>query len=291
MELDRAAILERYPDQESCLRRIEHIRWGTKPRCPHCSSFAVRRKHEGSRVGRWNCHTCQSSFNALSGTLLSHSTVPLQKWFLAIEVMLHATEDVSSVRLGREIGVSQPTALYLMRRLRNGTAGESGLVQAIVQSDGGEVETEIRRLFGTSLPPEPYWQTSDYIDIITTGWNDDERYRAIVSELPRRFHASSRSRQAQALVDRPGLTGTNWDALLAAVVEHLATTHNHPIPDWCDEPGRFLEIPWHPDCPTHGWAFMDAWRRSPAAFIRHGALPDPSDLDSRGGERHYGPVL
>ncbi len=100
---------------------------------------------------------------------------------------------------------------------------------------------------------------------------------------PRRFHSVSRELQAAALLEPPSLSGTRWDSLLAAVVEHLAWLHGHPIPAWVNEPERFLEMPWV--IPRNRTMASDAVLYAPAAFIRHGALPDPLDLDARGGER------
>ena len=103
-----------------------------------------------------------------------------------------------------------------------------------------------------------------------------------MQQLPRRFHALRREDQAAALVTAPPLTGTPWDALLAAVVEHIARLHDHPVPAWVDEPARFLDPPWM--ISSNAAIAADALLYSPAAFIRHGALPDPLDLDSaRGG--------
>ena len=45
------------------------------------------------------------------------------------------------------------------------------------------------------LPPEPYWRVAQYADTIDNAWDDDERYRMLISDLPRRFHHSSRDRQ------------------------------------------------------------------------------------------------
>ena len=140
------------------------------------------------------------------------------------------------------------------------------------------------------LPAEALWRVGDYCRTIETARNDDERYRMIIHDLPRRFHASSRDGQVHALAEAPPLTGTNWDALLAAVAEHIAIIHDHPIPDWCDEPERFLDIPWLP-ARIGGMDMASSWVDSPGAFLRHGALPDPADLDERGGERDYGSLL
>lgn len=140
------------------------------------------------------------------------------------------------------------------------------------------------------MPPEPYWRVGDYCHTIDNARNDDERYRMIVRDLPRRFHSASRDRQAYALAEAPRLTGTKWDALLAATAEHIAILHDHPIPPWCDEAARFLDIPWVPSA-LPGVNRPCYWIDSPGAFLRHGALPDPWDLDARGGERDYGSLI
>ena len=117
---------------------------------------------------------------------------------------------------------------------------------------------------------------------IETAWNDDERYRMIVRDLPRRFHSSSRDRQTYALGAAPRLTGTKWDVLLAAVAEHIAIIHNHRFPTGATKPERFLDIPWLP-AKLGGLDMARSWIDSPGAFIRHGVLPDPLDLNARGG--------
>lgn len=127
------------------------------------------------------------------------------------------------------------------------------------------------------------FELEGYSDIIRGDWQDSDRYRLLIHQLPRRFHNASRERQAAALLAPPTLTGTRWDALLAAVVEHLAWLHDHPIPAWINEPERFLQTPWV--IPRNAVTAADAVLYAPGAFIRHGALPDPLDLDARGGEK------
>ena len=29
-------VMERFPDQESCIEHLERIRWRSNPHCPHC---------------------------------------------------------------------------------------------------------------------------------------------------------------------------------------------------------------------------------------------------------------
>ena len=124
----------------------------------------------------------------------------------------------------------------------------------------------------------------DYSKAIRAGWEETDLYRAIVHEVPRLFHSLDRQQRHEALLERPALTGTRWDALLAATVEHVAELHGLAAPAWTTERERFLDVPWvvsrNPLIRMQSIAF------APPAFIRHGALPDPRDLDARGGEWH-----
>ena len=125
---------------------------------------------------------------------------------------------------------------------------------------------------------------TEYTDAINAGWPDDDIGRAIIHDLPRRFHALPPEAQKRVLSAAPPLTNTRWDALLAATAEHIARLHGHPLPDWVDESPRFLDPPWVLSEVRR--IRTDSILYAPAAFIRHGALPDPKDLDARGGEQH-----
>lgn len=133
---------------------------------------------------------------------------------------------------------------------------------------------------GNELPP---LVLADFLRGIDEGWSEEDIARWIVCQLPRSFHARSAEEQREALRARVPLTGTKWDALVAGMVEHVAWLHGHERPGWVDERERFLDITWVlPDTP---WARLCSVMFSPAAFLRHGAIPDPRDLDARGGER------
>ena len=111
-------VFHRFPTQETCIEHLEDIRWGDDPCCPHCGSLHVARKADGERVGRWNCHDCHRSFNVLSGTIFCKTRVPLQKWFLAICLMVNAKKSLSSPQLARDLDLTQQTALYMQQRIR-----------------------------------------------------------------------------------------------------------------------------------------------------------------------------
>ena len=105
-------------------------------------------------------------------------------------------------------------------------------------------------------------------------------YRLLVHGVPRLLAAAAPEHRASLLSEAPPLTGTRWDALLAGVAEHLAMLHGIDMPAWCDEAARFADPPWVAGAAAGSRCLIGA----PGAFLRHGALPDPMDLDARGGE-------
>ena len=155
------AIYTRYPDQEACLEHLENVRWGDNPHCPHCGSVHVGRKDDGYRQGRWNCHGCRSSFNVLSGTILEKTKVPLQKWFMAIGLMVNAKKSLSSCQLARDLELNQKTAWFMQKRIRAQMASEQSeiMLQGIVEADetyvGGKPRKRNKSKENNDVTPPP----------------------------------------------------------------------------------------------------------------------------------------
>ena len=129
-------IFSLYPDQEACIEHLEAVRWGDEAHCPHCGSAEVARKTERHRIGRWNCRDCKSSFNVLSGTIFEKTKVELQKWFLAVGLVVNAKKSLSSYQLARDLELNQKTAWYMQQRIRAAMAADQApMLQGIVEAD------------------------------------------------------------------------------------------------------------------------------------------------------------
>ena len=135
--MDLLRIFEQFPNQESCIAHLENIRFGEKPYCPLCGDFKVARKSDNCRVGRWNCYDCGSSFNVLSGTIFQKTKIPLQKWFLALALVLDAKKSLSSHQLARHLNLNQGSIWYLVQRIRSEMTSKQGsvMLQGIVEAD------------------------------------------------------------------------------------------------------------------------------------------------------------
>jgi hypothetical protein len=83
--------------------------------------------------------------------------------------------------------------------------------------------------------------------------------------------------QPSLLRDEPSPVGDErWDALLAALAEHLAARHDLAPPEWTEL--RILRRPWFPAELEIQRA--DALVRAPAAFRKHGVYLSASDLEA-----------
>ncbi len=133
--MDLIEFFERFPTQDDCLTYLEMVRWGNEPQCPFCHSPHIERKAEKGRTGRWNCHTCHNSFNVLSGTIFEKTRVPLQKWFLALALMLNAQKSLSSYQLARDIKTTHQTALYIQHRIRAAMTDQDVILRGIIEAD------------------------------------------------------------------------------------------------------------------------------------------------------------
>ncbi len=146
-------VMERFPDQESCIEHLERIRWRGKPACPMCGCVEVKRKKEEGvgRVGRFHCSACKASFKVTHGTVFHHTKIPLQKWFLAISLIVNAKKGLSSYQLQRDLNLNQKTAWYILTRIRAEMANKTSpiVLQGIIEADetyiGGKPRKENKK--------------------------------------------------------------------------------------------------------------------------------------------------
>ena len=135
--MDLIKVMEQCPDQEACILHLEKVRWKGKPQCPHCESEHVGRRKETKlgRPGRWNCHDCHATFKVTCGTVFHGTKIELQKWFLAISLMVNAKKSLSSHQLARDLDLNQKTAWRPETCIRAKMAKDNVFLKGIVEAD------------------------------------------------------------------------------------------------------------------------------------------------------------
>ena len=146
---------------------------------------------------------CRSYFSIRTATPIAHSKIALRKWVIAIYLCLTSLKGVSSMKLHRDIGVSQAAAWFMLHRIRQAWGSNGGA------RFGGPVEVD-ESYFGGKARNMHAHKRKQVIKgrgpagkTIVIGAKDRQtnRVSARSSKIPtsRRFKASSRrmSRLAQ----------------------------------------------------------------------------------------------
>jgi len=116
-------VLKTFPSEKECVAHLEKLRWPKGIICPCCGS---NRKIYNVDRG-YKCSDCAKTFSVRKGTIFEESRLPLQKWFAASWLITTNRKGISSYQLGREIGVTQKTAWFMLGRLREVAASMSTL--------------------------------------------------------------------------------------------------------------------------------------------------------------------
>ncbi len=114
--LTMVQLCDMFPTEESAREWFEARVWPDGRYCPQCGST---RTHEaGHNHMPYRCSDCRSYFSVKTGTVMCKSHIPLRKWVFAIYLHLTSLKGVSSMKLHRDIGVSQPCAWFMLQRIR-----------------------------------------------------------------------------------------------------------------------------------------------------------------------------
>lgn len=122
-------LLKEFPDEQSCIEYLEWQRWGGKVVSP----FDADSKVYKCKNNQYKCKNTGKYFNAKTDTLFHRSSIPLVKWYTAIWLILFHKKGISSVQLGKDIGVTQKTAWFMLHRIREcfGKENDSELEEVV----------------------------------------------------------------------------------------------------------------------------------------------------------------
>ncbi len=147
-------IYRQFPTNEDCLRYLEKVRWGETPVCPYCRAA---KSTPVDKELRHHCNNCNTSFSVTVNTIFHKSKADLQKWFLALSLILNAKKGISARQLARDIEVNKNTAWYMGMRIREAMFQDRELLSGIVEMDetyvGGKARPGSKQGRGTSKTP------------------------------------------------------------------------------------------------------------------------------------------
>jgi transposase-like protein len=125
-----------FADEQVCIDTVASLRWPNGPVCPKCGHgehyYLATQK-------RWKCKSCKKQFSVKVGTIFEDSAIGLDKWLIALWLLVNCKNGVSSYEIGRDLGITQKSAWFVLQRLRlalhNGSMDKLG-------GEGKEIEAD-----------------------------------------------------------------------------------------------------------------------------------------------------
>src|SRR5918999_3941676 len=122
--LSEAAFRERFGSEAACRTTLFEMRWCLGLTCPVCGGrrFCALRTRK-----LLQCNRCKKQLRLTAGTVFQDTKLPLTAWFAAIYHLTQSKGGISSIELGRRLGVKQQTAWLMKHKLmRTMLAREAG---------------------------------------------------------------------------------------------------------------------------------------------------------------------
>jgi transposase-like protein len=92
------------------------LRWPDGFECPACGGRAHCVVKRGARQ-LFQCNACNKQTSVQAGTIFASSKLPLWSWFKPIYLVTQSKKGISSIELGRRLGVTQTTAWTVKQKL------------------------------------------------------------------------------------------------------------------------------------------------------------------------------
>jgi len=110
-------------------------RWPDGVTCPRCGSKKVLFQ---AKYNRWQCGSKHDlrQFTAKTGTIFEESPLGLDKWLMAMWMVVNCKNGVSSYEIAKAVGVTQKSAWFMDHRIRE------ALGMAAKNKFTGEVEAD-----------------------------------------------------------------------------------------------------------------------------------------------------
>ena len=109
-------------------------RWPDGVTCPFCQSQEVSPR-PSRKPQPFRCRACRRDFSVKTGTVLHSSNIPLSKWAIGFYLFMTNLKGVSSMKLHRDLGVSQKSAWHMAHRIRETLDTTGGKFAGPVEAD------------------------------------------------------------------------------------------------------------------------------------------------------------
>ena len=110
-------LLKMFPDDETAEKWFTENRWPNGVCCPKCGSLKVS-VVKSRKPQPYRCMDCRKYFSVKTDTLMHSSNLGLQTWAIAYYLLATGIKGTSSMKLHRDLEITQKSAWFLAHRIR-----------------------------------------------------------------------------------------------------------------------------------------------------------------------------
>jgi transposase-like protein len=188
-----------FADPDVCVDFVAAMRWPQGVTCPHCRGKRVSYL-SSRRIWKCMAKECHKQFSVKTFSVFEDSPIPLDKWLVALWLIVNCKNGISSYEIMRGIGVTQKSAWFMMHRIRLALKNSSW-----EKMSGGPVEVD-----ETFIGPDPVKMHAD---------KKQARYKALNArpKVPVMGMLDRNSRQVRAKV----VPNVKRETLQNAILEQI----------------------------------------------------------------------
>jgi transposase-like protein len=252
-----------FADPENCKNFVvNQLRWTDGVvKCPRCNSekvFWIAKE----RV--WKCYGKHdhAKFSLKTGTLMEDSPISVDKWLVALWLVVNCKNGISSCEMARDLGITQKSAWFLNHRIRmmlhDGSIEKaSGHVEADETLIGGKarnmhVAQRRRRITGTGGKDKtPVMGILERGGKIRTSVVENRKKRTLQAEIHKHVEAGS-ALYTDFLLSYEGLEGKYAHQVVNHAVEYVnGNAHTNGLENYWSLlkrsiSGTYVSVePWH----------------------------------------------
>ncbi len=127
-----------FSDPDVCVEFVAAMRWPDGVTCPHCEGKKVSYL-KTRRIWKCMAKECHKQFSAKTGTVFEDSPIALDKWLVAVWLVVNCKNGISSYEIAKDLKVTQKSAWFMLHRIRLALKNNSW---SKMGSSGGPVEVD-----------------------------------------------------------------------------------------------------------------------------------------------------
>lgn len=127
-------LFAKFPNDEVAEKWFIASRWRDGVKCPKCGSDNIQERAT-RKPQPYRCRSCRKDFSTKTGSIMHNSRLGYQTWAIAIYLFSTSLKGVSSMKLHRDLGITQKSAWHLTHRILKAFEVDDGKLDGMVEVD------------------------------------------------------------------------------------------------------------------------------------------------------------